>query len=65
MRSATLVFLSGLVAAASAHFQLAFPPPRGPFVEKNEPTFCGKYTTLYDLHAANRLYRWLRALSER
>ncbi|KAI0803055.1 hypothetical protein BC629DRAFT_1438146 [Irpex lacteus] len=51
MRSAAFVLLSGLVAAASAHFQLQFPPPRGPFVEKNEPTFCDAYPPSAD---ANR-----------
>ncbi|KAI0690690.1 hypothetical protein BC835DRAFT_1417630 [Cytidiella melzeri] len=43
MRLASSVFLSGLVAVASAHFQLSFPPPRGPFNQNNEPTFCDGY----------------------
>lgn len=35
-----LIFL-GLVGVVSAHFQLAFPPPRGAFNEDEEPNFCG------------------------
>jgi hypothetical protein len=30
-----------LIGSASAHFQLAFPAPRGPFVEPQEIGFCG------------------------
>ncbi|PPR01185.1 hypothetical protein CVT24_006061 [Panaeolus cyanescens] len=31
-----------LASAVHAHFQLQYPPPRGVFVEDNEPKFCGK-----------------------
>ncbi|KAF5382979.1 hypothetical protein D9757_006315 [Collybiopsis confluens] len=50
MRSSTALILSGLIAAVSAHFQLQFPPPRGVFVEDNEPTFCDGYPSV----ASNR-----------
>ncbi|KAI0361854.1 hypothetical protein OH77DRAFT_1380458, partial [Trametes cingulata] len=43
MRFATAAFLPALLTVVSAHFQLQFPPPRGPFVEDNEPTFCDGY----------------------
>lgn len=46
MRFASAVFFSGLLAAVSAHFQLQYPPPRGDFVEDDEPTFCGTYSSL-------------------
>ncbi|KLO13938.1 hypothetical protein SCHPADRAFT_795371, partial [Schizopora paradoxa] len=36
--------LLACVAGASAHFQMQFPPPRGPFVEPNEVNFCDSYT---------------------
>ena len=39
---ATLPILATLLGAASAHFQLQYPPPRGVFNEDSEPTFCGK-----------------------
>ena len=35
--------LATLFGAASAHFQLQYPLPRGPFVEDQEPTFCGTF----------------------
>ncbi len=42
MRFTTGPFLLvGLLTTVSAHFQLQFPPPRGAFVEDQEPTFCG------------------------
>ena len=43
--------LLSLTALASAHFQLQFPEPRGVFVEKQEPTFCGMFSGLYLLCA--------------
>lgn len=33
------------VALVNAHFQIAFPPPRGSFVAAEEPTFCGMIST--------------------
>ena len=41
MRSAVFTILALFTAAVNAHFRLQFPPPRGPFDEDNEPTFCG------------------------
>lgn len=37
-KSIVLLLSAGL---AAAHFQMQFPIPRGPFVEDDEPTFCG------------------------
>ncbi|EKM60885.1 uncharacterized protein PHACADRAFT_247102 [Phanerochaete carnosa HHB-10118-sp] len=37
------VVLAALLGIASAHFQLQYPPPRGPFVMSSEPTFCDGY----------------------
>ncbi|KAJ7073227.1 hypothetical protein B0H15DRAFT_917699 [Mycena belliarum] len=37
------LFLASLLALANAHFQLQFPPPRGKFVEDDEPKFCDGY----------------------
>ncbi|KAH7911217.1 hypothetical protein BJ138DRAFT_973749, partial [Hygrophoropsis aurantiaca] len=43
MQFSTLALLTGLASIASAHFQLQYPTPRGPFVEDNEPNFCDGY----------------------
>ena len=43
---------TALLGSASAHFQLAYPPPRGPFVEAQEIGFCGSFinkSNHYDL----------------
>ncbi|KAG5648155.1 hypothetical protein DXG03_006109 [Asterophora parasitica] len=34
-----------LAAVVNAHFQLQYPPPRGVFVEDDEPNFCDGYKT--------------------
>ncbi|TDL28569.1 hypothetical protein BD410DRAFT_738021 [Rickenella mellea] len=39
----SLLILSAIAAAVNAHFQMQFPPPRGVFVEDNEPNFCDGY----------------------
>ncbi|KAJ7431074.1 hypothetical protein B0H11DRAFT_2132194 [Mycena galericulata] len=44
MLAATILTIASLITLASAHFQMQFPIPRGPFVEDNEPTFCDGYT---------------------
>ncbi|ESK98435.1 expression library immunization antigen 1 [Moniliophthora roreri MCA 2997] len=41
----SLYFFSIFVVLVNAHFRTQFPPPRGPFVEKDEPKFCDGYTT--------------------
>ncbi|KAF9557844.1 hypothetical protein CPC08DRAFT_819633 [Agrocybe pediades] len=41
---ALLALLSAVVV--NAHFQLAFPPPRGVFDEDNEPHLCDGYTSV-------------------
>ncbi|TFK57431.1 hypothetical protein OE88DRAFT_1730798 [Heliocybe sulcata] len=43
MRFTTALIFSGLAAVVSAHFQLQYPAPRGPFVEDDEPSFCDGY----------------------
>ncbi|PPQ90436.1 hypothetical protein CVT25_014954 [Psilocybe cyanescens] len=44
MRLSVAVLLPCLATVVTAHFQLQFPPPRGPFVEDNEKNFCDDYT---------------------
>ncbi|KAG5650441.1 hypothetical protein H0H81_012265 [Sphagnurus paluster] len=39
------LLMLALAAVVNAHFQLQYPPPRGVFVEDNEPTFCDGYNT--------------------
>jgi len=41
MRFAALTLLIAAITVVNAHFQMAFPPPRGPFDEGNEVNFCG------------------------
>lgn len=43
MHSTTLLALA-LAAVASAHVQVLYPPPRGPFIASQEPSFCDGYT---------------------
>jgi len=43
MRLSTLALLSGAISVVNAHFQLAYPPPRGPFVDDDEVNFCDNY----------------------
>jgi len=43
MRFSTYTFLISAITAVHAHFQVAYPPPRGVFVASNEPTFCDGY----------------------
>ncbi|KIK71268.1 hypothetical protein GYMLUDRAFT_33412 [Collybiopsis luxurians FD-317 M1] len=50
MHSFTALLLTGLFVAASAHFQLQFPPPRGAFNEPAEVNFCDGYNSV----ASNR-----------
>jgi len=40
----SFALLTSIITAVNAHFQLAFPPPRGPFDDDNEVNFCGKVT---------------------
>ncbi|GLB36372.1 hypothetical protein LshimejAT787_0306600 [Lyophyllum shimeji] len=49
-RYLALLVLAFAATVANAHFQLQYPPPRGPFVEDNEPKFCDGYSSA----AANR-----------
>ncbi|KAJ3571347.1 hypothetical protein NP233_g3816 [Leucocoprinus birnbaumii] len=42
--SAFVLLISTVVV--NAHFQISFPPPRGRFVEDNEPNFCDGYTNV-------------------
>ena len=41
MRTACFAALASFAIGVSAHFQLQYPEPRGPFVEDDEPKFCG------------------------
>ncbi|KAI0307586.1 hypothetical protein B0F90DRAFT_30335 [Multifurca ochricompacta] len=43
MHFTTLTLLSSLIATVNAHFQLSYPPPRGPFVDDSEVNFCDNY----------------------
>ncbi|EMD41705.1 hypothetical protein CERSUDRAFT_110283 [Gelatoporia subvermispora B] len=43
MRFTSAAIFSGLLTVVSAHFQLQYPAPRGPFVEPNEINFCDGY----------------------
>ncbi|KAH9487152.1 Copper acquisition factor BIM1 [Psilocybe cubensis] len=54
MRS-SVVLLACFLTLVTAHFQLQFPPPRGPFVEDDETNFCvfplsGGFITLTSEH---------------
>ena len=52
MRSNFCIFalLTGAITVVNAHFQLAFPGPRGPFVEDNEVNFCGNIARFVSIH---------------
>jgi hypothetical protein len=41
MRFLSFALLACTIVTVKAHFQLAYPPPRGPFVDDSEPNFCG------------------------
>ena len=41
MRFFLFALLTCTIVTVNAHFQLAFPPPRGPFDDDNEVDFCG------------------------
>jgi hypothetical protein len=41
MRFSTVALLASAITTVNAHFQLAYPPPRGPFDDDNEVNFCG------------------------
>ncbi|KAJ7683220.1 hypothetical protein B0H17DRAFT_1170000 [Mycena rosella] len=43
MLASQSLVIASFITLASAHFQLQFPLPRGPFVEAKEPTFCDGY----------------------
>ncbi|KIM66956.1 hypothetical protein SCLCIDRAFT_212665 [Scleroderma citrinum Foug A] len=40
----TTLFPLALAAVASAHIQILYPPPRGPFIASQEPSFCDGFT---------------------
>lgn len=42
MRILAVSYIIALASVVNAHFQLQYPPPRGVFVEDDEPSFCGK-----------------------
>jgi len=43
MRFSTFALLAVAITVVKAHFQVAYPPPRGVFVDDHEPTFCDGY----------------------
>ncbi|KAH9176948.1 hypothetical protein EDB89DRAFT_1937279 [Lactarius sanguifluus] len=43
MHFATFSLLAGVATVVNAHFQVSYPPPRGPFDEDNEVNFCDNY----------------------
>jgi len=43
MRFATFALLTGVITIVNAHFQVAYPPPRGLFDDNNEVNFCDSY----------------------
>lgn len=49
----SIISLLSFAAIASAHFQLQFPPPRGPFTAANEPTFCGVFRCWWNNYPAH------------
>jgi len=48
MRFATLAFLFDVITVVNAHFELAYPVPRGPFDDDNEVNFCDNYVNAVD-----------------
>jgi hypothetical protein len=51
----TFAVLTSAITAVNAHFQLAYPPPRGPFDDNNEVNFCGnvaRFVCIRDLMSA-------------
>jgi hypothetical protein len=53
MRFSTFALLTGAITVVNAHFQLAFPPPRGPFDDDNEVNFCGNVTRFFVNSSSN------------
>ncbi|KAI0271525.1 hypothetical protein BC834DRAFT_447603 [Gloeopeniophorella convolvens] len=43
MHSLNVALLADTITSVTAQFQLSFPPPRGPFVEGSETTFCDNH----------------------
>lgn len=66
MRFAFVAFLLGSLGVASAHFSLQYPPPRGVFVEDDEPTFCGTFSwpTMQTTDSDPVTHRWLHELQQ-
>lgn len=70
MRFPMFALLIGAVATVNAHFELAFPPPRGVFDDDNEVNFCGSvrwvcrpFKYLYSGQTATRMLRLTGASS--
>jgi len=53
MRFPMFALLIGAVATVNAHFELAFPLPRGVFDDNNEVNFCG------NIDRVCRLFKYL------
>jgi len=48
MRFSTFALLISAITAVNAHFELAYPVPRGPFDDDNEVNFCDNYVNAVD-----------------
>lgn len=66
MRSNFYIFalLTGAITAVNAHFELAFPVPRGPFDDDNEVNFCGNVARFVSIRVLNVRGRQLRECRE-
>ncbi len=49
----TFALLACAVTAVNAHFQLAYPPPRGVFNDGNEVDFCGNVARLFSISSSD------------
>lgn len=57
MKAISALSVLAFTLAVNAHFQVAFPGPRGPFVEDDEPNFCGM--SLYNNQRDRSTKNWL------
>jgi hypothetical protein len=53
MRFTTVALFASAFTAVNAHFQLAYPPPRGPFDDDNEVNFCGNVARFFSIRVLN------------
>lgn len=66
MRFYTFALLTSAITAVNAHFQLAFPSPRGAFNEDNEVNFCGNVPCIMSIRVLmSRADNYAEAVSNR